>query len=92
MSSFLESEVFNPFSLSRDYIQVIKENGSIYEYHGMEKQKTPNILGVLVFSILFGAILSILGEEGKPLTQWFSCHFNVTMKMVEIVTWYVLFL
>lgn len=91
MSYVLENEVFNIFSLSRDSFQVIKENGSIYEFHGLEKQKTPNIMGVVVFSIAFGAILSILGEEAKPMTQWFSCLFNVTMKLVEIVTWYLLF-
>ena len=84
MSSFLKNEVINPWSISRDSIQVIKGEKSVHEYGGLEKYNSVNILGILGFSVVFGAILNILGDEGKPMTQWFKCLFNVTMKMNDL--------
>ena len=91
MSSFLKREVINPWSISGDTVQVIKEERLVYNYDGLEQYNSANYLGILVFSIVFGAILSILGEKGKQITQWFNCLFLVTMKMVQIVIWLVLF-
>ena len=90
LSSFLKREMINPWSISTDSVQVIKEQNINYEYAGQEKYNSPNILGVLVLSILFGIILSGLGEKGKPIVEWFSCLYTVIMKMVDIITWYVL--
>lgn len=87
LSSLLKNEIINPWSISRDGIQVIKEENAVHDYDGLEKYFSTNILGFLVFSVVFGAILSILGKEGKPMTQWFNCLFNVSMKMIEIVMW-----
>lgn len=87
MSSFLNKEVINPWKISRNSIQVIKEDRVVYEYDGLEKYYSANILGILIFSVVFGVILSILGEGGKPMAQWFTCLFNVIMKMVELFMW-----
>ena len=84
MSRFLNNEVINPWSISRDSIQVVRGEKSVYEYGGLEKYNSANILGILGFSVVFGAILNILGDEGKPMTQWFKCLFNVTMKMIDV--------
>ena len=84
MSSFLKNEVINPWSISRDSIQVIEGEKSLYEYGDLEKCNSVNSLGILGFSVGFRAILNILGDEGKPMTQWFKCLFNVTMKMNDL--------
>ena len=84
MSSFLKNEVINPWSISRDSIQVIEGEKSLYEYGDLEKCNSVNSLGILGFSVVFRAILNILGDEGKPMTQWFKCLFNVTMKMNDL--------
>lgn len=89
LSSFLKKEVINPWSVSTNSVQVIKENNVIYEYAGQEKYNSTNLLGVLVLSILFGIILNGLGEGGKPIVDWFSCLFKVIMKLVNIFLWYV---
>jgi Na+/H+-dicarboxylate symporter len=89
LSSFLKKEVINPWSVSPVSVQVIKEENVIYEYAGQEKYNSTNLLGVLVLSLLFGIILSSLGEKGKPIVDWFSCLFDVVMKIVDILIWYV---
>jgi Na+/H+-dicarboxylate symporter len=88
LSTFLKKEVINPWSVSPDSVQVIKEENVIFEYAGQEKYNSANLLGVLVLSILFGIILSGLGEKGKPIVDWCSCLFNVVMKTVDILIWY----
>ena len=89
LTSFLKRETINPWSISADSVQVVKEQNIVYEYAGQEKYTSPNVLGVLVLSVLFGMILSGLGEKGKPIVDWFSCLFKVIMKMVDILMWYV---
>ena len=91
LTSFIRKETINPWSISdsADSVEVVKEQNVVYEYAGLEKYPSPNVLGVLVFSVLFGMILSGLGEEGKPIVDWFSCLFKVIMKMVDILIWYV---
>jgi Na+/H+-dicarboxylate symporter len=66
---------------------MIEESGSDYEYDGLKTDGRLNILGILVFSIAFGIILSKMGEQGRPMTQWFSIMLEVTMKLVEIIMW-----
>ena len=89
LTSFLKRETINPWSISADSVQVVKEQNVVYEYAGQEKYSSPNVLGVLVLSVVFGMILSGLGEKGKPLVDWFSCLFKVIMKIVDIHMWYV---
>ena len=49
-----------------------------------------NILGLIVFSIALGIVLSAMGEQGKPLIALFDCLNEATMRLVQIVMWYVL--
>ena len=48
-----------------------------------------NILGLVVFSVVFGAVLSRLGEKGLPLRAFFEALNEVVMKMVTLVMWCV---
>lgn len=82
MASFLEKETRDTWNISGREVTV-----QVYDYDGLVKYNAMNFLGILGFSIIFGTMLSMLGEEGKPMTIWFNCLFNVTMKMIEIFMW-----
>ncbi|XP_029295980.1 excitatory amino acid transporter 1-like [Cottoperca gobio] len=47
-----------------------------------------NALGLVVFSICFGLIISSMGEQGKPLKDFFDCLNEVIMRLVAIIMWY----
>ncbi len=46
-----------------------------------------NILGLVVFSILFGMIINKIGAEGRPLADFFRSLEAAMMKMVSLVIW-----
>lgn len=48
-----------------------------------------NILGIVVFSIFLGAVLSTMGDAGKPLLDFFECLHVATMKLTMLVIWLV---
>jgi Na+/H+-dicarboxylate symporter len=48
-----------------------------------------NILGLVVFALVFGYFISILGPDGKPLADVFASLEKVIMKMVTMVIWLV---
>ncbi|XP_070397980.1 excitatory amino acid transporter 1 [Nothobranchius furzeri] len=47
-----------------------------------------NVLGLLVYSIAFGLILSSMGPQGEPLKDFFDCLNKAVMRLVSIVIWY----
>ncbi|XP_014872633.1 excitatory amino acid transporter 1-like [Poecilia latipinna] len=47
-----------------------------------------NVVGLLVFSVAFGLILSSMGSEGKPLRDLFNCMNKAIMRLVSIAIWY----
>ncbi|XP_062378162.1 excitatory amino acid transporter 1-like [Sardina pilchardus] len=47
-----------------------------------------NALGLVVFSIAFGAVLGRMGEQGRPLRKFFHCLNDAIMQLVGIVIWY----
>ena len=46
-----------------------------------------NVLGIVVFSIVFGIVLGRTGERGMPLKAFFEALNEVIMKMVALVMW-----
>lgn len=46
-----------------------------------------NVLGLVVFSIVFGIVLGRIGERGMPLKAFFEALNEVIMKMVALVMW-----
>ncbi|MED6283827.1 hypothetical protein CHARACLAT_012877 [Characodon lateralis] len=47
-----------------------------------------NVVGLLVFSIAFGLILSSMGTEGKPLRDLINCLNKTIMLLVKVAIWY----
>ncbi|CAH3115856.1 unnamed protein product [Pocillopora meandrina] len=47
-----------------------------------------NVLGLVVFSIVFGIVLGRIGERGMPLKAFFEALNEVVMKMVTLVMWF----
>ena len=87
ISLLLQNAMINPWKISEKAIQLIEESGVNYEFDGVKKENRLNILGILVFSIVFGVFLSKMGEQGKLMTQWFSIMLEITMKIVELIMW-----
>ena len=48
-----------------------------------------NILGLAVFSIVFGVVLGKMGAKAKPLTAFFSALNDAVMILVTLIMWYV---
>jgi len=46
-----------------------------------------NVLGLVVFSIVFGIVLGRTGERGMPLKAFFEALNEVIMRMVALVMW-----
>ena len=46
-----------------------------------------NALGLVVFSICFGLIISSMGEQGRPLKDFFDCLNEAIMRLVAIIMW-----
>ena len=91
ISDVLKNKIINPWRKSRDSIEIIEENNMVDEFDGLEKYNSANLIGILAISVVFGSILSILDEEGKPIVQLVTCLFKVMMKMVDLFIWYFYF-
>ncbi|OQV20940.1 Excitatory amino acid transporter 1 [Hypsibius exemplaris] len=67
------------------------DTGTLPDYSGfiIESKKIDgiNIMGLVVFSILFGITISRLGEKGKPLKLFFDSLNEVTMSIVGTIMW-----
>lgn len=46
-----------------------------------------NILGLVVFAIVFGVALRKLGEEGEILIKFFNAFNEATMVLVSWIMW-----
>lgn len=46
-----------------------------------------NVLGLVVFSIVFGIVLGRVGERGLPVKAFFESLNEIIMEMVSLVMW-----
>uniref|UniRef100_A0A8C9T463 Amino acid transporter n=1 Tax=Scleropages formosus TaxID=113540 RepID=A0A8C9T463_SCLFO len=51
-----------------------------------------NVLGLIVFCLVFGLVIGQMGERGRILIEFFDALNEATMKIVHIIMWYELFL
>ncbi|XP_077865416.1 excitatory amino acid transporter 3-like [Saccoglossus kowalevskii] len=57
------------------------------EYYGTWNDSM-NILGLVVFSIALGIVIGTMGEDGKPVGNFFIALNEAVMKLVMIIMWY----
>ena len=65
------------------------KNDVIYKYGGVSKGGGTNMIGLIALSIAFGVVLNIIKEDGLPLVNLFRSLWCASMKLVEIIMWYV---
>lgn len=46
-----------------------------------------NVLGLIVFCLVFGLVIGKMGERGQILVDFFSALSDATMKIVQIIMW-----
>ena len=46
-----------------------------------------NVLGLVVFSVAFGIIISQMREEGAPLKHFFASLADASLNLVTIIIW-----
>ncbi|XP_078517124.1 neutral amino acid transporter B(0) [Lissotriton helveticus] len=96
--SNLVSAAFQSYSTSYKLVTIKKnitdELGGINETITVEKVPFGmdvdgmNILGLVVFAIVFGIALRKLGEEGEILIKFFNSFNEATMVLVSWIMWY----
>lgn len=55
--------------------------------NGTRMQWGMNILGLALFSVVFGFILGRMGEKGRVMCDFFRILNSIVMKMVNIIMW-----
>ena len=49
--------------------------------------RSMNVLGLVVFSIVFGIVLGRVGERGLPVKAFFESLNEIIMEIVSLVMW-----
>ena len=49
-----------------------------------------NVLGLVVFSIFFGVIISNMRTAGRPLMEFFEALHQATLRMTMLIIWYII--
>ncbi|XP_069481830.1 excitatory amino acid transporter 3 isoform X2 [Ambystoma mexicanum] len=48
-----------------------------------------NVLGLIVFCLVFGLVIGKMGEKGQVLVDFFNALNDATMQIVQIIMWYM---
>ncbi|KAG9342117.1 hypothetical protein JZ751_017115 [Albula glossodonta] len=91
--SNLVAAAFQSYATSYKFVKVQKNDSANVSYI---VEKVPygadvdgmNILGLVVFAIVFGVALRKLGEEGEILIKFFNSFNEATMVLVSWIMWY----
>ncbi|KAK3596768.1 hypothetical protein CHS0354_038769 [Potamilus streckersoni] len=67
--------------------------GAVMNYVEIESPKVKtadgmNVLGIIVFCIFFGVVLAKMGNDGKPLLDFFTSLYTATMILIRLVIWF----
>ncbi|KAM8790546.1 neutral amino acid transporter B(0) [Rhynchonycteris naso] len=83
--SNLVSAAFRSYATSREMGQF---NGTQVKVPVGHEVEGMNILGLVVFAIVFGVALRKLGPEGELLIRFFNSFNDATMVLVSWIMWY----
>ncbi len=73
-----EAKAVPPVSFVQVFLNMFPKNA-------FEALATNNMLQVIVFAIFFGVSLVLIGEKGKPVSEFFDKAAQVMYKMVDLV-------
>uniref|UniRef100_A0A915Q5L2 Amino acid transporter n=1 Tax=Setaria digitata TaxID=48799 RepID=A0A915Q5L2_9BILA len=73
---------------SSEILQAIANGSLTIMKPSVEYTAGMNVLGVIVFCISFGIVLSQLGEQARTMVDFFSIMDQVIMRLVMIIMWY----
>ena len=79
----------NKVIMSRDGNMILIKNDVSYEYGGISKGGGTNMIGLITLSIAFGVVLNVIEDDGLPLINLFRSLWTASMKLVEIIMWYI---
>ena len=68
-------------------MKVLLYAGSKFAPAGTTISSGMNVLGIVMFSILFGGILGRIGELGAPMKGFFDNLNGIVMVMVTLTMW-----
>ncbi|KAJ8403700.1 hypothetical protein AAFF_G00345680 [Aldrovandia affinis] len=91
--SNLVSAAFQSYATSYKFEKPVKNETDGMELAPLkipygEEVEGMNILGLVVFAIVFGVALRKLGEEGEILIKFFNSFNEATMVLVSWIMWY----
>ncbi|XP_033118637.1 excitatory amino acid transporter 1-like [Anneissia japonica] len=68
-------------------VEYDNETNTTMVKHVVGTKDRMNVMGLLVFSLIFGIIIGKLEEVGKPLRDFFNSLFEATMMFVKGIIW-----
>lgn len=78
----LESSTVETISIGEQIVKALTVN----DFYGLLSKN--NVLPLIIFSILFGISLSLIGDKGKNITKTLSYLSEVMMKMIKLIMYY----
>lgn len=84
----MKNNSFKNGSYEMQSVMVKKGSNTVPDGLMVDPKGSLNVLGLVVFSIVFGIILGRIGERGVPLKAFFEALNEVIMKMVTLVMWF----
>ena len=81
-------KIFNNGTINYTTIREQLAPGSDLVPNGLEiASRNMNVLGLVVFSIVFGIVLGRVKERGIPVKQFFESLNEIIMEMIGLVMW-----
>ncbi|XP_069841704.1 neutral amino acid transporter B(0) [Dendropsophus ebraccatus] len=87
-STFYKEEVVNASGSEVNVSDILHVNKTLIKVPYGQEVEGMNILGLVVFAIVFGVALRKLGEEGEILIKFFNSFNEATMVLVTWIMWY----
>jgi Na+/H+-dicarboxylate symporter len=87
LASFFKDNTVLPWSIIDGKNVTIITSDKYYSFDGTFEKDGTNFMGLIVFSILLGVILKILGEDGRALLDFCKSWYHVVMIMVSWIMW-----
>ncbi len=66
---------------------VSEEKADLHEAPDTHINDGMNILGLVMFSVAFGIVISRMGEKGTPLKNFFASLEGAMMALISLVIW-----